>query len=819
MSVQEHTSIVTSAKEGYEFSSSYKGFGHIHIRHFDVETDSIVLHDWVNRDYAIFWGMQHSSVEKVKTEYTKLMQPEHYDIFVGVYNEQPVFVLERYHPQQDLIGKYYSAQSNDCGIHSIVAPPSGSKIENFTWYMFDTIMNFVFQDEKIDRIIVEPDIRNKKMFAICQRVGFQLDTIVELPHKTAQLAFLTRQKHDQLKLFPQIHKRSAMNTLDNAVSPQQSVAHIQPELWVKVNTLLIKKAICEFNHELLIQPKIVEKLEGGWNMYTLEADNSEILYKFRGKQLALNHLWIRETSIQKYESGKEVKLDAILFVKEFKEKLRIDATAMPVYLEEIISTLYGSAFKHLKRNPLAIDLVSADFQTIEQSMMEGHPGFVANNGRIGFDSSDYRSYAPEAGNSFYLIWLAGHKSSAVYAAIDDLPYEVLIQQELDADTISSFNTIIKDKGFDPDEYYFIPMHPWQWFNKLANIFSPEIAKGNLICLGYGPDQYLAQQSVRTLFNISNPHKLYTKTALSILNMGFMRGLPLYYLGTAPKMAVWLEELLYSDSYIIETGFRMLGEIGSVSYVNPYFEEFGPHNDYNKMLASLWRESPMGAIAEGQRLMTMAAFLHVDQTGEALLPKIITASGLSISEWLRHYFETYLSPLLHCFYHFDLVFMPHGENIIMVLEDHTPVKILMKDITEEACILNPDVQLPEHLKRMYAEVPEDVKLLSVFTDIFDGFFRFMSHILVEHAGYPEENFWKLVAENIQLYQEKYPEKEDKYQQYDLFAPDFHLSCLNRLQLNNNKQMIDLDDPVALLQFAGRLQNPIAAFKKEKSTFQA
>ncbi|WP_103071603.1 GNAT family N-acetyltransferase [Aquimarina sediminis] len=814
MSVQEHTNFAVPSKEAYVFSSSYEGFGNIDIRSFDVEKDSTTLHDWVNRDYAMFWGMQQCSLEQVKQEYRTLMQPDHYDVFVGEYNDQPVFVLERYHPQKDLIGDHYHAKDDDCGIHIIVAPPTEGKIKNFTWYMFDTIMNFVFQNEKTNRIIVEPDIRNKKMFALCQRVGFQLNAIVELPHKTAQLAFLTKETHQQLKISPQMNKRSAMNTLDNAVSPQQSVAHMQPELWVKVNTLLIKKAICEFAHELLIEPKIIEELADGWNTYVLKADNNTIQYIYRAKKLALNHLWINELSIKKYEDGKSIRLDAILFIKEFRKQLGIDDSAMPVYLEEIISTLYGSAFKYVKGNPGALDLVSSDFQTIEQSMIEGHPGFVANNGRIGFDSSDYRSYAPEAGNSFSLIWLAGHKNSTVYAAIENLPYEVLIRQELDQDTISSFNSVIEDKGFDPDDYLFIPMHPWQWFNKLANIFSPEIAIGNLICLGYGPDQYLAQQSVRTLFNTTNPQKFYTKTALSILNMGFMRGLPLYYLGTAPKMAVWLEELLYKDSYIQETGFRMLGEIGSISYVNPYFEEFGPHNDYNKMLASLWRESPMSAIEEEQKPMTMAAFLHVDHAGKAFLPKIIEASGLSISEWLRRYFKAYLSPLLHCFYHFDLVFMPHGENIIMVLEDNIPVKILLKDITEEACILSPDVALPEHLKRMYAPVPEDVKLLSIFTDVFDGFFRFMSQILVEHAGYSEEKFWEGVAENIQEYQDRYPENEAKFRQYDLFESDFHLSCLNRLQLNNNKQMIDLDDPVALLQFAGRLQNPIAAFKRKE-----
>ncbi|WP_198511788.1 IucA/IucC family C-terminal-domain containing protein, partial [Bacillus subtilis] len=36
-----------------------------------------------------------------------------------------------------------------------------------------------------------------------------------------------------------------------------------------------------------------------------------------------------------------------------------------------------------------------------------------------------------------------------------------------------------------------------------------------------------------------------------------------------------------------------------------------------------------------------------------------------------YLTCYLSPLLHCFYQHDLVFMPHGENLIMLLENNVP----------------------------------------------------------------------------------------------------------------------------------------------------
>ena len=812
--------IQKNIKHGYSslFSKSFDGLGSIKIRPFRISEDAEFLHQWVNLDYAVFWGMQGSTLQQVRQEYIKLMEPEHYDVFVGTYNDQPIFVLERYHPKYDEVGTFYPVENGDIGIHIMVAPPR-IRIPNFTWYAFTAIMDFVFQNPSVNRILVEPDIRNKKMFALCQRIGFRLNKVVELPHKTAQLAFLTKEHYQQQISISKINKRSAMNTLDHVVSPQQSVSHLQPQAWKKANTLLVRKAIAEFCHELLLEPKVLQDLENGWKLYSIQADADTIQYQFKAKHLTMNHYWVETASIKKLENEAEKPIDAVLFIKEFRKKLGIADEKMPVYLEEIISTLFGSAYKLLKGNPTAKELVEADFQTIEQSMTEGHPGFVANNGRIGFDSSDYRAYAPEAGNSFSILWLAGVKDRTRYSAIESLPYDKLLNQELDAETIENFNQTIKDKGFNPDDYLFIPMHPWQWFNKLANTFSTEIATGNLICLGYGPDQYFAQQSIRTLFNSSNPHKFYTKTALSILNMGFMRGLPYYYLGTAPKMAVWLEDLLYNDPYIQETGFRMLSEIGSVSYVNPYFKEFGPHNDYNKMIASLWRESPMSATTPNQQPMTMAALLHVDHNDEAFLPKIIEKSGLTTENWLSKYLKAYLSPLVHCFYHFDLVFMPHGENIIMVLEDSIPVKALLKDITEEACILSPDVKLPEHLKRMYAPVPEDVKLLSIFTDMFDGFFRYMVQILEEHAGFSEQKFWKVVADNIQEYQERYPQYQAKFEKYDLFAPDFHLSCLNRLQLNNHKQMIDLDDPVALLQFAGKLENPIATFKKENAVVNA
>jgi siderophore synthetase component len=220
------------------------------------------------------------------------------------------------------------------------------------------------------------------------------------------------------------------------------------------------------------------------------------------------------------------------------------------------------------------------------------------------------------------------------------------------------------------------------------------------------------------------------------------------------------------------------------------------------------------LSKGQKVMTMAAFLHIDKNGKAFLPELIKSSGVATSIWVQKYLKCYLSPLIHCFYKYEIVFMPHGENIIMVLENNIPAKIIMKDITEEVLIFNPDLELPEKAKRLYTPIAEEDKMLSILTDVFDCFFRFLGDIFEEYTtDFSETDFWEQVAICIIEYQYENPEFREKYEKYDLFTPEFKRCCLNRLQLCNNKQMLNLADPIESLQFVGTLKNPIAVYKND------
>ncbi|MFD7612887.1 IucA/IucC family protein [Streptomyces sp. NPDC059828] len=588
-----------------------------------------------------------------------------------------------------------------------------------------------------------------------------------------------------------------------------SVAHLTPALWAEASRLLIRKGLAEFSHERLLAPKDL-----GAGRYAVSSDDGRTEYRFTADRYALDHWQIDPVSVSRHRDGAELPLDALDFFTELRGALGLSDEILPVYLEEISSTLSGTAYKLTKPDVSAAELAQAGFQAIETGMTEGHPCFVANNGRLGFGIHEYHQYAPETAAPIRLLWLAAHRSRAAFTSCVDLGYENLMRAELGQDTLDRFDARLRGLGLDPDDYLLMPVHPWQWWNKLSVTFAAEIAQQRLVPLGEGDDEYLAQQSIRTFFNTSDPAKHYVKTAMSVINMGFMRGLSAAYMEATPAINDWLAALVASDEVLRAARFSIIREHAAVGYRHLEYEAATDrYSPYRKMLAALWRESPVPTLVEGERLATMASLLHTDRSGKSFAGALVTGADLAPEEWLRGYLDAYLVPVLHCFYAYDLVYMPHGENVILVLgSDGSVRRAIFKDLAEEICVMDPDAVLPPAVERIRAEVPEDMKLLSVFTDVFDCFFRFLGATLAAEGVLDEDSFWRTVAACVSGYQESMPQLADKFAQYDMFADEFALSCLNRLQLRDNKQMVDLTDPSGALQLVGSLRNPIAPFRR-------
>ncbi|AGP55570.1 IucA/IucC family protein [Streptomyces rapamycinicus] len=592
------------------------------------------------------------------------------------------------------------------------------------------------------------------------------------------------------------------------MSPRDAVAHLTPDLWDRAGRLLIRKALAEFTHERLLSPEL-----GPAGRYAVTSDDGAVTYRFAAQVLSLDHWLVEADSITRHDrTGAELPLDALDFFIELCGRLGLSEDVLPVYLEEISSTLSGTAFKLAGEPEAAAQLAKSGFQEIETGMTEGHPCFVANNGRLGFGIHEYLSYAPETASPVHLIWLAARRDRSTFTSSTDLDYDALVRSELSEETRTRFARTLTDLGLDPADYHLLPVHPWQWWNKLSVSFAAEVARQYLVCLGPGDDEYLAQQSIRTFFNTSDPSKHYVKTALSVLNMGFMRGLSAAYMEATPAINDWLASLIASDETFRAARFSIIRERAAIGYHHRQYETAtAKGSPYRKMLAALWRESPVPSLEPGQRLATMASLLHTDPDGVSFVSALIEESGLTPATWLRRYLDAYLTPVLHSFYAYDLVFMPHGENVILVIEDGAVQRVIFKDIAEEIAVMDPTAVLPPTVERIRVDVPEDKKLLSIFTDVFDCFLRFLNGILVIEGLLEEDTFWQTVADCVLSYQRSAPHLADKFARYDMFAEDFALSCLNRLQLRNNREMVDLQDPAGALQLIGTLKNPLAGLR--------
>jgi hypothetical protein len=174
------------------FVKTIPGMGVFELRPIDLETDTPLLHDWVNRDYAVYWGMNGFSLQEVYDSYREILEKT--DVYMGIFNGDISFLLECYNPETDSIGAYYKVEKGDKGMHILVAPLE-IPVNKFTWTIFTVILDFIFCDAKNQRVVVEPDARNHKIHALNRKAGFVFQTEIDLPHKKAHLEFCTREDY------------------------------------------------------------------------------------------------------------------------------------------------------------------------------------------------------------------------------------------------------------------------------------------------------------------------------------------------------------------------------------------------------------------------------------------------------------------------------------------------------------------------------------------------------------------------------------------------------------------------------------------------
>ncbi|NGO74007.1 GNAT family N-acetyltransferase [Streptomyces boncukensis] len=113
--------------------------------------------------------------------------------FMGLHEGRPAFLMERYDPVHIELAGLYPHQPGDVGMHFLCAP-TGTPLRGFSLAVLTTVLQMLFTDPAVRRVVVEPDVRNTAVHALNDAVGFRAETTLTKPEKEALLSFCTREQ-------------------------------------------------------------------------------------------------------------------------------------------------------------------------------------------------------------------------------------------------------------------------------------------------------------------------------------------------------------------------------------------------------------------------------------------------------------------------------------------------------------------------------------------------------------------------------------------------------------------------------------------------
>lgn len=587
---------------------------------------------------------------------------------------------------------------------------------------------------------------------------------------------------------------------------------------------LLAKMLAEFAYEDLLDLEAVEETDRG-TRYELAFDDAD--YRFVAEDRLMDSYLVDEESIERRASGDaeetdggdgwETATDPVAFLLDAHEQIGTPEMTVGHLVREYRNTLLADAHTRRRQAEQERDVAGMSYAELEGEMT-GHPWITYNKGRLGWGYDDYLNYAPERKAPVQLSWLAVSKERSTFATVEGLSPDRLLREEL-GELYETFESRLESRGRDPEDYYFMPVHEWQWDNTVAQLYSKEIAEERIVPLGETPDEYLPAQSVRTFLNVDNPEKRNVKLPMRILNTLVWRGLPGERTEAAPLVTEYVKGIRDDDEFLREECELVLpGEVAGVNYDHPEFAQLdGNAYQYDELLGTVWRESVEGLVGGDERPVTLSALMHVDD-GTPVIGELVDRSPLDLEAWLDELFATMLPPLLHYLYRYGTVFSPHGENTILILdEENVPTRLAVKDFVDDVNVSDqplPELeQLPEELTDVLRREPPEGLCQFIFSGLFVCVYRYVSNVLTEHRDYPEEQFWTQVREAILDYQSQFPELEDRFETFDLLRPEFTKLCLNRNRMVNEGYGDAEGRPHAAEH--GTVENALHAVAREES----
>ena len=163
-------------------------------RTIDMTADLEHFNRWMNEpDVVAFW-QEAGDLAKHRKYLEEIHSDTHMINLMACLDDKPFGYFEIYWAKEDRIAPYYDVDDYDRGWHVLIGEPH-MRGKRFVTAWLPSISHYLFlDDDRTQRIVIEPRADNHKMIRNLTRSGYANLKEFDFPHKRAMLGMLSRER-------------------------------------------------------------------------------------------------------------------------------------------------------------------------------------------------------------------------------------------------------------------------------------------------------------------------------------------------------------------------------------------------------------------------------------------------------------------------------------------------------------------------------------------------------------------------------------------------------------------------------------------------
>lgn len=326
--------------------------------------------------------------------------------------------------------------------------------------------------------------------------------------------------------------------------------------------------------------------------------------------------------------------------------------------------------KVYKMPSLTADELSVFF---EEWCVNGHLLHPTPKSKKGLSLEDIEKYSPESQSEYTMVSALLRKQASHFISSVNQSYEEMFNY-LSPSFRKKVDIITKKRGLNPEDFYFILIHPWNYENYLRNLIAKELDSNDFILLNGLKVEANPLVAFRTVY--IKDLNAYFKLPLNVQITSVVRTLSIKPCYNGVILSSLLAKLKKMN--LLPSSFEVQQELASIRIKKDY--------TFYKNLSMVVREKNDKYVAPGDLLVPAVAFFEDSLINPSkkiiddILKYFVKNKNCknSVLEFYRSYIKLVVPPCITLLTKYGIGIEAHLQNSLIVFRNFRPHKFIYKD---------------------------------------------------------------------------------------------------------------------------------------------